>query len=339
MFNFLRKLFEDDNAGAPSGRVSEKLMHVAIEHVIDATDPRLRLVSNYARKLTPAVETAVLHVMGIAERLPPARRLDRASFVTDTWVNALFGSADSMQRIVSLDPQVLAFRERPEAAGLTQFYGMLACRRDERRVLAPARQGEVIHQDVPRTQISFSEHALHELQPVERDAYRGIMRRGYDFLAGCALERIANLRDQRETLSERYRLHLGKLQALRRGGHGIGVLDRNEPDAATLAAAEADLARIERELEDATTSLQTLDDYLEQVAHVLSHPADHLWDSSAERRLDRLGVLVEDPTQPGSTILFNEVSAAEDQRVTFGLVCVPVDELLARPQLPPDAVF
>ena len=55
----------------------------AIERVVDGTDPRLRAVSHYRRKLRDAVAHSVDYVAQQVATLPPAIEVGRRRFTTD----------------------------------------------------------------------------------------------------------------------------------------------------------------------------------------------------------------------------------------------------------------
>lgn len=71
-------------------------MRDAIERVADASEPRIRLVGNYADKLLGAVETASLYVDRVLRQLPPAATLDARAWSGDPQVNAFFASVDAL---------------------------------------------------------------------------------------------------------------------------------------------------------------------------------------------------------------------------------------------------
>lgn len=65
------KLLQSIFGGEKQGNYPELLVKLAIERAVDGTDPWLRAVSGYKKKLRPAVLRAMDHVVGLVDRLPP----------------------------------------------------------------------------------------------------------------------------------------------------------------------------------------------------------------------------------------------------------------------------
>ena len=68
-FRLLQSIFS--GSSQPS-KFDKDLMLRGIERVVDGTDPRLRAVSHYRRKLWGAVEHAIDFVVNFVNALPPA---------------------------------------------------------------------------------------------------------------------------------------------------------------------------------------------------------------------------------------------------------------------------
>ena len=66
------------------------LLRDSIEQVVDASEPRIRLVGNYAEKLLDAVEIGQHHCDGVLRHLPSALTLSGQAWAMDPRVNAFF---------------------------------------------------------------------------------------------------------------------------------------------------------------------------------------------------------------------------------------------------------
>jgi hypothetical protein len=64
----------------------------AIEQAVDASEPRIRLVGNYAEKLVDAVETALNYSGSVLQQLPLAVLLGARAWSRDPQVNAFFAT-------------------------------------------------------------------------------------------------------------------------------------------------------------------------------------------------------------------------------------------------------
>jgi hypothetical protein len=86
-FRLLQSIF----SGAPQpGKFDKELMLRGIERVVDGTDPRLRAVSHYRRKLWEPVERTIDFVVNFVNALPPAIVADRQGYMTDPRLRGKF---------------------------------------------------------------------------------------------------------------------------------------------------------------------------------------------------------------------------------------------------------
>jgi len=287
----------------------------AIEQVVDASEPRLRLVGDYAEKLLDAVETASQHCNQLTRQLPAALTLSARAWATDPRVNAFFATAADLRVALRQNTAVQEFFQQP---GLPEesFALMLMVKR-ETETLGTALAGDLLIREVRRTVVSFSKHHLYFPAASEAGLRRELRQRMLVFLANRARERIDALRVRRDALEEQRRQARAQLQALRGQAHGLRpLLTRADADERRLAALEQRLARIEQDLTEARKPLATLDDYLEQVRQVVGQPEPYLHLHPLALRLNRLGVkLAEDSPEPGETLALFELDSLEEQRI------------------------
>jgi len=302
------------------------LMREAIEQVVDASEPRIRLVGNYTEKLLDAVEIALRHSEGILRRLPPALTLSRRTWAADPRVNAFFATAGDLRSALSLDPSIQAFFKDGDPA---ECFALMLMVKRETATFGMALQGDMLVREIPQTVVSFSHHQLFFPTASETGLRRELRQRTLIFLATRALERINELRAGRSDLEEQRRQLQAQLRALR--GHARGLqpmLLSADADATRQAALDQRLTQTEQDLAAARKQLGTLDDYLEQVRQVLSQPETYLQIRPLSLRLNRLGVKLDaNSPEPGETIGLFEMTSLEMQRIG-ALVRFARDELL-----------
>ncbi len=80
----------------------EPLVKDFVERAVDGTDPCLRVVSGYKRKLRPAICLALNYVNALVDSLPTSRPVGLGSREDDPLIRALFISADEMPRTTQL---------------------------------------------------------------------------------------------------------------------------------------------------------------------------------------------------------------------------------------------
>ncbi|MCB1776274.1 MAG: hypothetical protein KDI50_02450, partial [Candidatus Competibacteraceae bacterium] len=285
-----------------------------IEVVVDASEPRIRLVGNYADKLLDAVETASVYAERVLQQLPPAMTLDAHAWSRHPEVNAFFATADDLRKTLAEDSGLQHFFQE---SGAERGYALMLMVKRETETFGAALRGDVLVRDVRQIRVSFSKHRLFFPATSEKRLREDLQQRMLAFLATRALERINTIRDQRSRLEEQRRRLQAQLRALRSHAQGLqpllSAVDRGVNQEATL---QQRLVQVEEELVAVRKRLGTLDDYLEQVRQVLSQPELYLQVRPLTLRLTRLGVkLSPQSTEPGETLSLIELDSLGEQRI------------------------
>jgi len=114
-----------------SGKFDPALIRGAIERVVDGTDPRLRMVRHYRKRLWPAVERAIEYVIELVDALPPPVEIRSHSFTADPRLRALFTSTRHLQEILSFGKELHHYRQRIGGGLPTDLYAVLRTERFE----------------------------------------------------------------------------------------------------------------------------------------------------------------------------------------------------------------
>ncbi len=299
----------------------------AIETLIDAVDPRLRLVPGYRQQLAPAMTHALAYIDALLARIPGPLECSREAWGSDPRVHALFGSADELELAFSLDRGLRVWFAVPPGSLADAAYVLLARRRCEREVFGVALEGGVMRRDVPQVTVGFEGFYL--LEPAaDAEAVRtGLRWRLLQGYAARALERIQAVQARHEALGlERSRL-LAKRKALEVARRGLDFGEDSEARLAAVAASLADTERQQREL----VAEQALERYLEQLAGILAGAgADGVQQLAAvSLRIDRLGVRQDAPDVEADTLEFADFTARDGAVWTVLLVRYPRAAMLA----------
>ncbi len=289
-------------------------LHDAIEQAVDASEPRIRLVGNYAEKLVDAVETALNYSGQVLQQLPPAVLLDAHAWSQDPQVNAFFATVDDLRTLLSEDPAIRTFFVDP---GHTECFALMLMVKRETETFGSVLRGDVLVRDVRCIQVSFSQQRLFFPAVSEARLREELKQRMLVFLATRALERINELRTRRSALEEQRRQLQAQLRAFR--GHVQGLqplLSTDDADERRVVALEQRLLQTEEDLVAARKPLNTLDDYLEQIRQVLGQPERYLQVHPLALRLTRLGIkLSPDSPEPGETLALIEFDSMGEQRI------------------------
>ena len=330
-FRFLQSIFSGPN---PPSKFDKELMLRGIERVVDGTDPRLRAVSHYRRKLWDPVERTIDFVVTFVNALPPAITADRQGYMTDPRLRALFASPDSLREILSFSDGARNYLKQARDSLPAELYAGLGAVRVEKNVLGIDLDGEILRRDVPQTVVNFCDHRLVFLTDNEQDTRRELMRRTADYLIETALQRLTASRVQKTQLEQQQRKLLQqKANLLKKAQVGFESL------AGPAAPEPVDPATLEQQLQDLETELgqlradsATLDKHLAKVAATLSEPEKYLRLESVSLTLDHVNTKVPpDSPRVANSMTFQEIVMGKDRRVAALFVRFPSSELLPQP--------
>ena len=107
--NNLSNLFHTTKSPHPQGRLKETSILKAVERVVQGTEPKIRFVSGYQKKLRPAIESALRYIDALVEQIPGALEVNKAAFVNNPQVHAFFVNIEHLQTSFSRSPELREF--------------------------------------------------------------------------------------------------------------------------------------------------------------------------------------------------------------------------------------
>lgn len=315
-------------AAAPDA--DQAIVEATIEAIVDAVDPRIRSDRHYRRALEPGVRRTIAHMRGIAQHLPApialspahwqAEPLVRAGFARPEDVRALLGRSRALYRFFDANP------------GCAEAHALLAMRREERTVLAPALVGGELRQDVTQVAVSFDRQRLHapaaDAMACRREIGAGLFRR----LAALAVERSLDTERRVKDLEERKGILATRLRMLqlRRDGIQRAFEDEAQDPAAEIAQLEKALQSTLDEFIAEKASLKTLEGIIDGVRRIFEAPEKVLGLETVVLRLSGTGYKLEAGSSEAATELeLHELYIGENLRGVIALV------RCARQDLPP----
>lgn len=328
----LNDWFQQRKAKKEAEQQQEATLLEAIEQVVEAADPRIKLVSHYQRKLSQAVQHALQYIDGLVAQLPPPIEVNSKTWLTNPYVNAFFATADELQMVFSHSPSLRHFFERH---GLAECYAGLMMTRQERKVLGMQLSGDVIQKDVPQLTVSFVDHRVGMPTATEAEAREEFKRRALRFLVTQALERVLSLRTERENLQKEKQILQLKIRILQGKQNGFPSLSKNSEDIESqLASLQQKLAENKEELHEVTVQIDELDDYVNHLNDILGHAEDYLALDKVSMKLNRLGVkLDENSAELGNELTFPEFIGNKQHRRVIVLVTYPRAEMLSQEEM------
>lgn len=332
IFSGLAAFAEQRWAGQRQRHQRLAVLHDVIERVVDASEPRIRLVGNYAEKLADAVEIALQYANQILQQLPPAMPLSAQSWSQNPQVNAFFATAGDLRTVLGEASNIQKFfTNQPHE----QCFALMLMLKRESETFGPVLNGDVLVREVRRIQVSFAKHQLLMPAASEPELREELKQRMLIFLAKRASERLQQLRERRSTLEELRRQLHAQLRTLRMQAANLH-LPGDAPEMLRVVALEQRLCDTESELVAARKPLETLDDYLLQIQQVLSNPEQYLEIRPLTVRLNRLGIkLSAESTESGETLNLIEFDSLGKQNIG-ALVWFAKTEV---PPAPPDPLL
>ena len=321
------KLFQSIFGGNEKpGRYPESLIELATERAVDGTDPRLRAVPAYRKRLREPVIHAIEHVVALVELLPAPLSAASTEFARDPRLQALFVSPEHMREVFGNDPLLSEFRDRQSAAG-EGITALLLAERKTKQTFGMAVAGDMLHRDVAQITVSFSQHRLVDLSHSEDETRRLLRHRAFDHLVSIALALIADAKSDRVELKHRHELLKGKLKVLQKGGWSF---DDQASEHAEPGALQRELDDIEGQLAALNIDDTTLGWQLDTLSKVLQGAEQQFWADNIDLYLDRMNIQRQPGAADAQRVNFTELHDALGRNLVMLLVSIKPGELPKR---------
>lgn len=287
-------------------RPSDDITLRAIEKAVTLTNPRLKLLRSYQKRLTPAVEVSIRYLRENIVALPAALPISASKWSLDPALRAFFvGAADIPTALGRSKNLRTLFAKYP---ALDEAYFILGMSFNEQRVFGMALQGDLVQRDVAQTVVGFSDHQARICGQEEVEVRRLLGTQVFEYLVAQALAQIGEERSERRDLVESCALIRSRLRLLQQQGPGLGSVFGTAPSGSEeQQKLESALLENERQMEGLGSAQTALEDDLECLCQVLANPERYVRIESQQIRLNALNVVVD------------EKSADVSSRVCFSL--------------------
>lgn len=270
-------------------REYKALVDDAVERVVDQVNPRLRAVGSYRKRLYPVVERGLAYARELADRVPGPVTLDRQTWASDPYVNALFGSVDRIRWVLT-GPEVRKYVHANPVGG--DCYALLAATPDVRNQLGMELAGEQIQRDVRQVTVSFSDHEVGLVAASEPEVRAALAHLGLEVMVTIAVEDIAEREAKVGEVEERLRVVRLKRKVADAGARGAAlVLGGGAACAQEVGELDARITELERELAGAKQGFAGLEDHLARLVELLERPEAYLGLDEVKVRLDRMNIV------------------------------------------------
>ncbi len=324
---FLQTLISRLKGPTPEQRVREQEIHQAIERVVDQVNPRLRALGGYRKKLFPVVGRTTAYIQELIGQVPGPVLVNKQTWSSEPMVNSLFGSVERMRKVLS-GPEVRKYvKQHPVGA---ELFAAFAAMPEVKRQLGVELVGDTLKRDVRQTTVSFMNQEIALVGESLEEVRKALADDVLDLLVSFALEDILGQESRISEIEERLRVVRLKLRVAGTRSHGAGLLLADDPDPTNeRESLSARIAELEKDLEREKRGLSTLDDYLDKLVELLTHPETYIGLEKVSVRLDRMNIVREgadDETAP--EIEFTRGRRGDKMARVVMLIRFPRSELL-----------
>jgi len=307
--------------GASSGNehYPEEMIDAAIERAVDGTNPWLRGLMGYRRKLRPAVLHAIDHIVALANSMQTPLELSREAYGREPQLQLFFISSEQMEQVLRADPALAAFRAVAGNAN-QPAWAQLVMKCEQHRAFGADLIGETVVRDVPQITVSMSEHRLLDPTADLTETRNHLMKRSYEHLLKLALARIAAVEDVREDLVQQRTLLQAKHDALMHTGWGFSDPDESSPQDVEL---HRQLGEIEKQLLGVGGDDAYIEKDLEILINVLSNAEHQLWVDSMTLIVDRMGIKRNIASDDTPKLVLRELHNAAGLQLIARMIKVP----------------
>lgn len=273
-------------------RAHRRELREAVERFVTQTDPRVRAVRHYRRRLLAPMDGALDYAESVAARIPGPVAFDAAHWMDDALVHAFFSSVEALRTTFSRLRELRQFfAAHPDADAI---YCLLAATLETRTVFVVRESDGGPPREVAVRSVTFAEPTA--LFPSEREAplRRRLAELVLNGLARAAVmlrERAASA--EKDIVDERAQLRL-RAQIARREGRCLDALLAGCGEGSPEEALQAALAEVEQHVAAARRAAAGPEAALERLLAVLERPQAHTYLRDVAFRLDRMNLDVPD---------------------------------------------
>ena len=315
----IRKVLRRYRPGRRVTGVQAAVARDTIEHVIQTTDERIRLVNGYQHKLLDPVTKALEYTGSIIDQFPAAIEVSSNTFASDPYVNAFFANIEELQSVFSSSAELRDFIDDYRHHDVKEICALLCMRKAEKTALGIELVGDTLKRDVRQVAVNFFDHHVYAPAPTEAETRQGLKECLLEGLTTKALERAVQLRLSRQRLEDEQRILQVRLRSRQ----------AENWDSFDMEKTREKLGQIEMAMKD--TPLASPLETLNIVEEVFSHPEEFVRLKKTSVRIDRMGIKRrEDAPENSHRLDLIEVTIGKDDPRVIILARFPRNEVLPR---------
>ncbi|HSF47641.1 MAG TPA: hypothetical protein VLA73_04695 [Burkholderiales bacterium] len=311
----------------------------AIEQTVVDTDPRVRLVGGYQKRLAPAVAMTLGYARQLVAQLPQAMELSVAAWSTHPGVRQAFATAEGVKVALSRSTELRSFFEQPEHGLASDACALLVINLREVTRLGMGLEGDRVRADVLQRIVDLYGHRVVAPGSDESAVRNELEKRVFKHVLTQALARLTEIGSRKLGLTQERELLKTRFAYVRQRGQGLdALLEPENRGPAELQKLEQALAENARQLGKLNTS--GFEESLNVIRSSLSHPEEALTLETQKIRVNPMNIIVESGSEePSREFTPFVVTLRTDPPVTalVRLVRCSRTELISKQQMLEDA--
>lgn len=275
----------------------------AVERTVNRVEPHLKQISGYPKAFRKPVAHALEYARSLAETIPGPVEINRAAYIQNPYVHALFPSVDYIREALCNSQAMRDFHCRNPAS--REVFALMGMRRWEKNTLGMELHGDVLRSDVLQNAVYFTSHTMENPSPTADEAREMTSWSFFDRLTDLVAKRIeARKQEKTDLLKEKdwltARLH--------------------EANGETRPALAKEMEKLLSQTQKIVASLD-LNNYLHDFEAVMLNPEQHLRLEQTSIFLDDMGIK-HNPAEgaPGDSLEFNDLIGFDRRKWTVTLV-------------------
>ncbi len=272
--------------------VSYETTEQCIDKAVTLTNPRLKLISSYRERLTPAVENSMRYVCVVVATLPDSIHVSSSQWSVSPALRAFFVSARDVSEVLSRSQNLRTFFNKYPF--IDRAHLVLGIAYEEQRTFGMSIRGDIVQRDVAQTVVGFSDHKARICGETNQEVRRLLGIQLYEYLLAQALSEIGEEQNERQELEGNRALIRARLRLLRQQGPGLRTVFGSAPAwVEEQVRLEAQLLENEREMEAMGSPESALAHELDCLCAVLEAPERYIRVESREIKLNSMNVVLE----------------------------------------------
>jgi len=236
--------------GRQPAQTQDPLLERALDRTIEVVEPKLGVLPDWRKRLTPGVLAAIEFARAGAQQLQRVHDLSASNWSADPLLRAAFASADSIPKVLSRMRELQRWFRAPTAGD--EAYALLGMAFETRKVLGAALVDGQVRQDVERTQANFDSHFIPTVAAGADELRRAVGVRIFNQLLLAATRELAQADSRRKELN----IERAMLQArLRMLEQREGALLQDQGDSGATADPALEEAELRYRLEEMNAAM------------------------------------------------------------------------------------